>query len=454
MKSKICFFDDYFIASRQGTLRRFFHPEKIGELNDEEFKYQAYSSFFYDKKVNKYRAYYDVPSPEHNDSEIRILRLAEADTPEDFTNGKFTVRTVNGFANCSHGSSVTYNPDEDIYVMVGDSNGATFHTEYNSYLSCMISKDGVNFYDEHEIYHGYSDALNSICYNPYSKEYIVTMRAVWGDRRIWIMRSKDLKTWQGPDLLMYPVGNDNSGMQYYSFGISHCNGIFYGILWNYMTDLNKPDFTDMAGYMDNDLLYSIDGVHYNKTPLAPVCDRPLPPEFGSKQMWLQNVAESNDGRTILFGSGSRIMHGANDKDIKKGSLSVLYGIRRDGFCALEGVTNSSEIYTKNLAIYGDEISLNFNALSGKITYAIVGEFGESIEGFTYDDCTPFENEESVDKKLEWKNADWSKIRNRRVRIALRFSGCLIYSLSLDCGLWTMWPQEGINLPFPKKGSYK
>ena len=452
MKSKICFFDDYFIASRQGTLKRYFKPEKIGELNDEGFKYQAYSSFFYDKKVGKYRAYYDVPSPDHNDTEIRILRLAEADTPEDFARGNFTARTVNGFKNCCHGSSVTYNPDEDIYVMVGDANVASRFE--NSYLSCMISRDGVNFYDEREIYHGYSDALNSICYNPYSKEYIVTMRAVWGDRRIWIMRSKDLKEWQGPEMIMYPIGNDNSGMQYYSLGISHCNGIFYGVLWNYMTDLNKPDFTDMAGYMDNDLLYSLDGVHYNRTPLAPVCDRPLPPEFGSKQMWLQNVAESNDGRTILFGSGSRIMHGGNDKDVKKATISVLYGIRRDGFCALEGVTPTSEIYTKNLAIYGDEISLNFNAYSGKITYALVGERGESIEGFTFDDCTPFENEESVDKKLEWKNADWSKVKNRRVRIALRFSGCLIYSISLDCGLWTMWQQEGINIPFPKKDAYK
>lgn len=453
MKSKICFFDDYFIASRQGTHKRYFLPKKFCEVDDKGFKYQTYTSFFYDTKYNKYRAYIEVPSPDHTDTEIRILHLIEADTLDDFANGKYTVTPVKGLENCVHGSSVIYNPDADVYVWVGDSNGITFKSKLNSYLCCMTSKDGIHFENEREIYHGYSDTLNSLCYNPYSKEYVVTMRAVWGDRRVWIVRSKDLNNWSEPEILMYPTENADSGMQYYALGVGHCGGIFYGLLWRYMTDLNKPDFTDMAGYMENDLLYSIDGIHFNKTPLAPVCDRPLPPEFGCKQMWMQNVAE-DEKNTILFGSAVNIMHGGDDSVRDKVSTSVIYTIRKDGFCAIEGVSGNSEIYTKNLAIYGDEITLNFNAFGGKITYALVGERGEEIEGFSFAECVPFENEESVGKKLEWKNADWSKVRNLRVRIAIKFPGCLIYSISLDCGLWTMWPQEGINLPYPKKDAYK
>ena len=457
MRSKICFFDDYFIASRQGTLRRYFRPEKIGELDDKGYQFQLYSSFFYDKKVGKYRAYYEVPSPNFNDLEIRDVRLAEADTPEDFVKGNFTSQFINGFKNGSHGICVIYNPDDDIYVLVGDSdftNPDPIHPNSHgcALLSCMTSKDGINFSDEHIICNVHSDTYNCICYNPYTKEYVVTMRAVWGDRRVWYIKSKDLYTWTEPELLMFPYANDNSGMQYYALGISHCDGIFYGILWKYMTDLNKPDFTDMAGYMDNDLMYSIDGIHYNPTPLAPVCERPLPPEAGCKQMWLQKVEESNDGRTLIFGAAARVMHGADIDESKddKMAVSVLYGIRKDGFCAIEGVTGSSEIYTKNLNIKGEEIYLNFNARCGKITYALVDDLGREIEGFAFADCVAFENEESVSKKLEWKNPDWNKVKNRRVRIALRFPGSLVYSISLDCGLWTMWPQEGINLPIKQK----
>jgi hypothetical protein len=164
------------------------------------------------------------------------------------------------------------------------------------------------------------------------------------------------------------------------------------------------------------------------------------------------VEESNDGRTLIFGSASKIAHGGNIDEDGKLAVSVLYSIRKDGFCAIEGVTGSSEIYTKNLNIEGEEIYLNFNACCGKITYALVDDMGREIEGFAFSDCTPFEKEESVSKKLEWKNPDWSKVKNRRVRIAIRFPGSLIYSLSLDCGLWTMYPQQGINLPIQKSNN--
>lgn len=453
MESTICFFDDYFIASRQGTKRRYFTPTFLGYLNDKNYQLQTYTSFFYDEKIKKFRAYYEVEHTSFNDTEIRTPIVAFANTPKDFTTGNFTTQKITGWYGATHGCSVTYNPDEDIYVMVANANSEHFK-DYSgaSVLSVGTSKNGVDFDFLGPIHSDYSDTLNSICYNPYTKEYIVTMRACWGDRRVSVIKSSDLKAWTKPEMVIYPsASEDNYGCQHYALGISNCNGTFYGLLWRYITDLNKADFTDMAGIMENDLYYSLDGVHYTKA-LSPVCDRPLAPAFGSKQMWLQNVCDSRDGKFILFGSASKIAHG-EDFLSEKCLTSVLYEIRKDGFCALEGTTPTSMICTKNFALYGDKISINCNCLGGTLTYALLDEKGVAYEGFSFDDCVPIKKEDCIDRQLKWSKP-LSQLKNKKIRLAFKAFGCLLYSITLDGALWTMWAQKSFNEPIRNDEFYK
>ena len=450
METTICFFDDYFIANRQGAVRRYFKPTFLGYLDDKNYNIQTYTSFFYDEKIKKFRAYYEVTHPDFNDAEARMPILALADTPKDFTTGNFTSTPIKGWLGASHGCGVAYNPDQDLFVMVGNCNSQYHknHLPNQTMLSYATSKDGVNFEFKGVIHNDYSDTLNSICYNPYTKQYIVTMRSSWGDRRVNVMKSYDLINWTKPEIILYPTATlDNYGAQHYALGISNCNGTFYGILWRYVTDLNKPDFTDMAGIMENDLYYSLDGVHYAKA-LEPVCSRPLAPAYGSKQMWLQNVCDSKDGKFILFGSGSKIAHGeVVSKD--KWATSILYEIRKDGFCALEGTTASSLVCTKNFAVYGDKISINCNCLGGTLSYALANEKGQPYEGFSFEDCEPIKNEDCICKELKWAKPI-SELKGKKIRIIFKLYGCLLYSITFDGALWTVFAQKSFCEPIRKE----
>ena len=117
---KLCFFDDYYIAARPGTVRRRFHPKKLGEFFDGTDRLQTYTSFFFDARVGKYRLYYEVPKSDRS-TEIRELLLAEAERPEDFTNGNAELIPILGLDEHGiHGCSVMWDERTAQYLLVGN----------------------------------------------------------------------------------------------------------------------------------------------------------------------------------------------------------------------------------------------------------------------------------------------------------------------------------------------
>ena len=213
-------------------------------------------------------------------------------------------------------------------------------------------------------------------------------------------------------------------------GANEADGMFYGLVWRFMTDMGQPDLTDLYGYMDCDLYYSYDGEHFSPTGLSPVCERPLPPEFGCKQLWLLNTCNTPDGRTVLCGGATAIMHGS-DKVLRKFSTTAFYGIRKDGFCAIEGLGKSSMVYLKRFVCHGGELSVNCNACLGTLTVAILDDQGRPYEGFSFEDCIPFENEESTDKVIRWKNATLNSLQGKPIRPAIRLNGAMLYTVTLE-----------------------
>ena len=147
MKSTVCFFDDYFITARPGTVRRTFKPEKIGYLNNKQSFLQTYTSMFYDPRVKKLRLYVEVPHYE-NDTEIRDLIMFEGDDISDFIGdgSKLSRAVVQGFPTFVHGSSVFY--DERAtdpgkrYVFAGNVDSYDLKKQR---LAVAFSSDGINY---------------------------------------------------------------------------------------------------------------------------------------------------------------------------------------------------------------------------------------------------------------------------------------------------------------------
>ena len=454
MKAKLCFFDDYYIAARPGTKRRTFKPQKFGEFSDNNASLQLYTSFFYDTLSSKYRLYYEVPASGKG-TEVRVLKLAEADCVKDFIEGKVKITTVKGLddEHGVHGCAVTFNPDAtDVnkrYILLGN---AYADDKSKRYFCRSFSSDGKTFSGVQRVYPqncflDYKDTYNSVYYNPYLKEFQATTRCATMDRRIAVITSKDGETWSEPRLILHPQAQGNTGVQYYALGVSHIDGLFYGILWRFMTDIGRADFTDMSGYMENDLLYSYDGTCFSSTGLEPVCERPLPPEYGCKQLWLLNIAEAND-KYILCGGATNIAHGASYGN-GKFAITVFYEIRKDGFCALEGFGKNSIVYTKPILFDGGNVELNFNAISGRVDVAILDIDGNEIEGFGFSDCVPFEKTDTVKGRLTYKNADVNTLCKKQIRFAIRLDNALIYSMSFEGKPFLhSRPQMSFNNPAP------
>ena len=230
---------------------------------------------------------------------------------------------------------------------------------------------------------------------------------------------------------MHPTNTASWGVQHYALGVSRLDCIFYGLLWRYMTDITTPDLSDMYGYMDNDLLYSYDGVCFAPAGAAPICERPLPPEFGCKQLDLLNICEDRNGDYLICGSGTNICHGQKYDADECFALAVFYRIRKDGFTSLEGFGENSSLVTKPLIYGGGESYVNVNTLGGVLSFEIQDRFGDAIEGFGFDDCIAISGKDSVCEELRFKEHSMNELKDKQIRFAFKLDNVLIYSLTFD-----------------------
>ena len=81
---KLCFFDDYWIDFRKGTIRRWFEPEFISSWRDPMFDANSYCQLICDRELGRYRLYYEAAPDIGNDAERR-LALAETKDLIEFT---------------------------------------------------------------------------------------------------------------------------------------------------------------------------------------------------------------------------------------------------------------------------------------------------------------------------------------------------------------------------------
>ena len=459
---KLTFFDDYYVDARPGTHRRWFAPELYCQLPTT----LGYGSMFYDPGVGKYRLYYETMRDMANDDD-RVLKLLESDDLQAFTpvladDGSDVIVDYNGHV---HGAAILYDPvDPDParrYKRIGMYG---IESGEKPWLCPAFSADGIHWEDHPEIviHRHFSDAENQVFYNPCFQEYTAVIRSAWCDRRITLRTSKDFVHWSEPRTVLHPAGqynNELTHMEHYSMAAHWFDGLFYGMLWRFECDIRAipgkrgPNSGDVS---EPELVYSYDGREFLQTTGKVLMQRPLPPVRGWAGLAPVDIFESAEGEDYyILCMGYSFLHGSPEGNKRRNAMlqergissgHLLYRIRKDSFCGLESVAEGGLVYTELLELLEEDLTFNVRADCGSVRFGIAGGRGQFLEGFSLDDCIPFEYGSGTQIKPRWKEHSLKEILGRRVRLVVELNGAILHSCSVTARPHVLQPQRSFSDP--------
>lgn len=457
-RMKLNMFDDYWIDFRRNTERRWFSPElySMGPAG-------AYSSLIYDKDLKKYRMFYEVLIDYRKDGP-RDLYLIESDDMKIFSKPELVYHGESGMC----GASVMYDPQDPDpsrrYKFCGMTRMAR-EDEDAGHLEVEIgfSPDGHSFTCDHThvANKNTSDALNKLYYNPIFEEYTLLHRSAYVDRRISVRTSKDLEKWSDAHIIMQPscIYNDgHTGMQQYSMTARYFDGIFYGLVWMYKTQLSGQDYSRMYGCMEPELVYSYDGREFLHTTGKTLIERPMPPMPGCTGIAPMDICESAEGDSYyILCDGTNRVHATEavnarlteklrQHNVRDGG-SLIYRIRKDGFCGIESVGYGGEVITKPIELLKDDLSFNVRANVGFVRFGLMKKDGTFLPGFSYDDCVPFEFDEGLDVKPQWKEHELKEALGQQVRVAVELNTAILHCIEGTARPYIRQPQKSFAEPW-------
>ena len=468
MLTKLCFFDDFWVDFRVGTIRRWYEPSLIGSFYDHNFSSSAAANVFYDEAGGDYKVvYYTSVSGEDEDryccmmSTKDFVHFTPVELNKDAAKGRRHVvhyKEDNTCIECVTLDRAETDPDKrykctGLYMPDGIPDVSRIRMVVGTSPDALHWKIDTS----HPAHMTTSDADNNIIYNPVTQEYMLFFRAAYVDRRICCKKSKDLIHWSDAEVTVHPgayYNNEAHMIELYGMVPTWSDGIFYAMMQVFTTNLTDMDFSKMFGFVDTELYYSYDGIHYMPTSGRILVPRPVAPECGCTQQYLMHLCQSADGREyIISGSGAKIIHGTmeTNKEYSKKMQGeafgcVFYRIRKDGFCGIEGAGFGSRVITKCVQLTGPEITLNVNAACGIVRYGIMRKDGTFFEGFGFDDCVPLEFADEVEYALSWHGHELSELEGKQVRVAIELNGATLHAMSLNARPCIRRPQESFNVP--------
>lgn len=472
-KTNLSFFDDFWLDYKINIRRRWYTPQFVGTYKDDAFPAGVYPSLAWCPEVNKYRLWYEA-LPNLTVDAVRYLAVAESSD-----GAKWEPVKVQNKADeiCARYENICYSGNGGVhgtavyrdeyeknpqwrYKAVGMTRTSKMvkHNYGKMPLIISTSPDGISW-TEHsnlQVYPYTSDAYNCIYFNPVSEEYNVILRAGFVDRRICLVKSKDLKNWSKPKLIVHPGAEYDEGtfsVQLYSMSSHWNNGMFLGLMWRFHTSMVDEDLGKMNGFMDTELMYSYDGEYWMHTTRKPLVERSQSPGYGFNQLNFSSLVETKEkDRWLLVAFASRMphLHARDYPRIEKRLGNNLtrfhfYSIRKDGFCGLETCGSDGKIITKAFQLLKPDLTLNVAAETGVVRAAILDGSGQPYEGFSYDDCEPISCD-STAVTPRWKERNLSELVGKRFRLGIQMDSAILYSISATIRPYIVCLQKSISDP--------
>jgi len=358
----------------------------------------------------------------------RVDRLASDKAPHAVFSGRWS----------SAGSSLFYDEretDPAKRYKVAYSEVAGAHLTDDDVNKIAYSPDGIHWtIDDQSLWRkNVTDTFYSIIYNPYTQKYQFTGRPIWGDRRIALYQTQDWHIWEQPIVVVYPDPMDPPCVEFYGMPQFCYEGYFLGYLWRMHAAYDDYGLAvRMKGRVDSELVYSINGITWNRTnresflPDMGIGSRGFLGEYPSYLMddgdWLRVYC------TSYIGEHDEVMEAG-----KQISYLTTYRYRKDGFCALQTHSEKGFIVLRPMVAKGGGITINTQTtICGGVRAELrMVPDNTPIPGFEMENSVPITGD-STSAVLKWKNRELMDVlAGQPFRLVLELDQARVYAVRMD-----------------------
>ena len=448
----ILFFDDWLMDSHQGLVRRWGRPVPIGTPYSDPYSLAGagYTHVEYNRDTKQWRAWVRLPSPEgayeinppDTGNGVVVMWVSEDGLTwrpwegkgKGAQDGPWPHVVFSG--SVASGSQVFCDPAEGdsqrrykmaSVIWAGRHPEGKGHMGQCYELHLFTSPDGITWRQEGRIHPLSSDTFHSFTYNPHSRQYQMTLRANTPDRRIWIVRSKDMRRWERPELVLSPDPADPPCVQFYGMPHYEYDGYYIGLLWLFHTQYGEPDPVKRQGTVDTHLVYSMNGLAWNRTVREPFIPLSEPGEPGCGSVYASALVEAPDGRLRIYAQLSGRQHGESGS----GKASVgAYDLRKDGFVCLRPEGKYGELVTRAIVPTGNLLTINARAPRGQVRVEILDASENPLPEFSEENAACFTGDETAWQTV-WPQASFAELRGRRIKLRLRLDNAELYAIRFE-----------------------
>lgn len=312
-------------------------------------------------------------------------------------------------------------PEERLKAFMGLYDRDTWHVKNILYTSPdgirWTLKEGVRWHDR-----GAEPGAGGF-YSEITKSYVIAARPDWGVRRICVSETKDFEHYTTPMVAIATDALDDPLSETYGLPSFEYKGMYLGFLWLYHTPPGNGH-KYWGGTMDAQLVYSFNGLHWQRCLRKPLFDNSY---FRSKGLVFPTGVIKKDGELLIYASASEKEHGYGG--VVEGSSIFCYRLREDGFVCLtakDGVEGRAS--SRHMQLQGDKLFINLKAK--KATFALRDKKAQYIEGFTHENCVPFSGD-SIKHEPKWQGRDLKELGGEIIALEIKLTDGSLYSFSGD-----------------------
>jgi len=457
----ILFFDDWAILTRQGIDRKWFQAEPcpgVEPWKDPLLAYCSVSSVIHDSESGKWRMWGGgMTTRELSDEGFGMCAYESTDGLDWQPMLQDVPVDKNATLEASHivfsgefsGSGAVFpderepDPDRRYKVVYTDLSPNPIDTSYGT---CRVatSPDGIHWtIDRDAVWRRqHTDTIFSVVYNPYTQRYQWTGRPILGDRRVALDQTGDWKHFEKPQVIVHPDPSDMPGVEFYGMPHFLYEGYFIGFLWRMWGAPNDlAGSTRFMGRVDSELLYSINGLAWNRTDRQNFLpDRGWGKEdYGSEYPTAMVV--DDEGWLRVYTTSCCGEHNDGEKFAKDDTIAYITVSRwrRDGFCALESHSDTGSILMRGILPHGGPILLNATTgRFGKIRAELRKLDNTPFPGFELEKCIPVTGDGHY-LPLKWQDGDnlnetLDSLNDQPVRIYLELEQARLYAIRVNADL--------------------
>ena len=447
----ICFFDDWMLDARQDIAREFGTPRP----DDREIVFDdgeapplgGYMNVIRDPDSGLYRLWYTVSGQREIAGKNYNTFLCYAESKDGFV----WTRPDLGFypelknqVGIDHLPTVTYKVTRDPFdpdpqrrykFVAMDIIGNIYDNNIHGLI--YVSPDGLDWklVEGARWYAGRmgSDCDNNLFYNPITKRYQVICRPSCLDRRVAIVESDDMIHWTDPAVVLHPDALDEPLLQLYSMTPLWYHDHFVAAMQVQRISSSERSGCKWFGRVHDELVYSYNGTHWNRTDRSPLLPRLELDQPGSLQVYTNSIVEQEDGALRFYSGGSAFEHFAahTPEEIELVGKPLVHTLRQDGFAYLQPRAGYGTFSTRGLIPRNGDLRINFSAPYGRVWVQASNAAHEPFPGFTFEDSIPLAGDD-VAGRPTWKGGKTiDQFVNEWVRLEFRLYQARVYAIHWD-----------------------